>query len=136
MADVIGDRFAAQHSSKTIRLKLSAGRVVTSSQDLGGLRFAVPLRKGSAGAGLQGALEAYSAVFVRELDGDHDLRGPIARCVSAAARIVSVEPFVEVTQCEKLPSAPAGEADDRVDRPVEAGSIYRTLNRTARPAIR
>jgi hypothetical protein len=63
-----------------------------SVTSLSQLPFEVSLREGSAGAGLQVALEANRSLLVGELDDNVQLPGAVPRGMRTSARVVIVEP--------------------------------------------
>jgi hypothetical protein len=76
----------------------SCGRGLTGTWSKGrrALRFEVPLREGTAGAGLQVALEADGALLIRELNDDVKLPRS-ARCrVGAAAHVVIGQSCIDI----------------------------------------
>jgi hypothetical protein len=76
----------------------SCGRGLTGTWSKGrrALRFEVPLREGTAGAGLQVALEAEGRGFIGELNGRDHFPGPVTCRVRATACVVRGEARREV----------------------------------------
>ena len=76
----------------------SCGRGLTGSWSKGRtvLRFKMPLREGSARAGLQVAFEPYGCRFVSQFDRCHQHPRSIRRGVSRPPRVVSVESCPDV----------------------------------------
>lgn len=111
-------------ASWTCRSTAFARSGVTSRQEPAGLRFEVPLRKRSAGAGLQVALEAEGGLLVSKLDNDVKLPGTIPCRVRTAAFVVVHQSGGHIgrdTHAEACPRIDSLEDVDEASAPTYGG---------------